>query len=327
MQSHYEVTGLSAGTDYLVVAELPTELMGMSIYTTADFDAAAACDRGSSIVLAPDFSLACAAQATGTSLWVRVSGDYFGVGAFFTLHVLPAPANAGSTGTPVVIGNVPYTGMAGPVLNYYEVTGLTSATTYSLSVRNRWDSSTRLQITDNSGFTGIQCAHELHCVAITGASATSLWLTIEGGSYGGQFVLRAAPTAALYLETFANGDGNTADTDMTVSLRVNEYDEVAYNDNISSSSPLNLYSRVRLDAVSGETYIIEVSSRGIGAGGPYAIRVSTTGFGATSSGTADDDDGEPDDEAFEAVVLPLNTVVDRTLSADYDTDWFVFTAP
>jgi hypothetical protein len=128
-----------------------------------------------------------------------------------------------------------------------------------------------------------------------------------------------------YIETFPNGSGSDADTVLLV-----------YNDSMNMISfnddkLTDYYSEVEVPLESGKRYYIQVADE-YDDGDFYSIRISDTGFGGSSSGTASDPDSyEPDNDSSSATELILNVVQDHSLSfnggAYGDEDWFYFDVP
>lgn len=142
--------------------------------------------------------------------------------------------------------------------------------------------------------------------------------------------LTAAPNSAEYfIETFANGTADSANTVLTL---LNGTGTAALTGNSDIAYPDNLFSQIQVRLVSGNTYYIRVDasytpSLGAVDQGAYSIRISDTGFGGTSIATPGiiDDGYEPDNDIANAVLLELNVVQDHNINGN--SDYFKFVAP
>ena len=95
--SYYEITGLTAGTPYTVSISEVTADADLFVYDASNYTTVVC----SSASVGDD---SCAATPTGTSLWVRVGGQYTGNrGAAFTLDVQPPVEDFASSNTPLAL--------------------------------------------------------------------------------------------------------------------------------------------------------------------------------------------------------------------------------
>ncbi len=126
-----------------------------------------------------------------------------------------------------------------------------------------------------------------------------------------------------YVETFPNASTTSARLDPGIKIFTedNPTQWIARQDDGN-----DLQVRMKIPLISGQKYFILVEDF-YASGNAYSLRISDTGFGATSQGTAPlPDSGEPDDDVSQAKELRLNQVVDRSFKRA-DKDWFYFVAP
>ncbi|MDH4247453.1 MAG: hypothetical protein OEW39_06530, partial [Deltaproteobacteria bacterium] len=198
--SYYQIPGLTAGTAYTVSVSGLTD--DVSLYVFAD--SAQANFRCGSYNTGTSTE-SCAAIPTGTSLWVQVDGtSIIGAGTYFTLDIAPGGLAAEGTiiaAKAVAYASLPYTGSVGNMANanqisYYEITGLTAGTAYTVS-RTGISSSTMAFYVYTLG--GWQTCSNSAALATTSCAAiptsTSLWVQVHGNSAtgGDTFTLNVVP--------------------------------------------------------------------------------------------------------------------------------------
>lgn len=156
-------------------------------------------------------------------------------------------------------------------------------------------------------------------------------VALDQPEFAGDFAIKvedqATPAAFYYIETFPNGSGNNADTVLYV------YDEglsqIAANDDKMGTD--YYYSELKLWLESGTKIycMVEDPYQSPAETHFYSIRISDSGFGGSSSGTASEPDAfEPDDSSGSATILILDVVQDHSLAVGPSADdWFTFTAP
>ncbi|MCK4707937.1 MAG: hypothetical protein KAU21_04910, partial [Gammaproteobacteria bacterium] len=189
--SYYEVTGLTSGDSYDVIASGMSDDVDLYVYLS---DSSYGSDDCASAGLGDE---TCTVTATGTSMWIAISGQFTGgVGATFELDVVTAaPPIAlvaeGSDASPVALAfgtaDLPRAATVDTTMSYYEVTGLTMGTSYTASVTGVSDDvDLYVYLTDSSyGASTWDCRpYSIGTVdeACTGmvATGTSMWVAVDG---------------------------------------------------------------------------------------------------------------------------------------------------
>ncbi len=180
--SYYEITGVYAGTSYAVSISGMSADADLFVYDDL-MQTAPLCSSGT----AGDD--ACNATPTGTSIWVRVSGQWTGgFGAGYTLDVA-GPAAEGTMAMPAVLAygiELPYAGSVDATNSYYELIGVTAGTTYDVSITGT-STDADLYVYDDLGYSALLCSSaqvgDDSCTATP--TGTSLWVRVYGGWTGG----------------------------------------------------------------------------------------------------------------------------------------------
>ncbi|MDH3325964.1 MAG: tetratricopeptide repeat protein [Gammaproteobacteria bacterium] len=131
--SFYEVTGLTASTIYNVGLFGLTANADLSVYSSSDYSAAAAC----SPLLAGILDEHCQVSSDSLGkLWISVDANSSIGGTIFQLIVVDTPALLeGSVDVPLslsYVNNLPYSGRVDTTISYYQLTGLAADTAYDV---------------------------------------------------------------------------------------------------------------------------------------------------------------------------------------------------
>lgn len=195
--SYYKIAGLDPNMKHLLIAENPSEGVGLYAFADAAFTTVLCADDS----WFTPVNRSCATTPTAAGeLYVKVDGKW-SADATFTLKVVPAPVQQGSVGAPVDITSfpLPYAGQVGNASSYYLLRDLSPGASYHVSASALTQ---RAQVrTYSDAFTSF-LAQGMVDEAVTSIVATAnssgmLYIALDGSSNGhGAFYdldVRAAP--------------------------------------------------------------------------------------------------------------------------------------
>ncbi len=153
--SYFEVTGLNASTRYLVTFYGEMEVPPMWVYSAAGFSTSSQCGTSFSYL-----NQACVATSSADGrLWIHAAGFVDDYGSFFTLALLPPPADEGTALSPFdLAGKLPYRGQVSidtfdGTASYYRMTGLAPGTIYHVMKADPLGPGGRLSVYADSAYT------------------------------------------------------------------------------------------------------------------------------------------------------------------------------